>query len=275
LTWLAEPGTIEMGERSSHVEGSDVVRCAAHALAAGPDGLCVLCRRARQPVTPTSEPRAGALAAKLLTWSLAVGMVAGAVLVYQMSARGELQPTGSTEAVVAPRPRALTPTPRATPKPGSLPGRSQRSLDELDPGHLLHAPQANRADLPSTDPRPLDAAAREQREDEARDQARRASIQADIRARDLKAARRNVSIAMYSTTWCPSCVKARTYMRERGIGFVDYDVDHDERAQQRAHRLNPKNSIPTIDIDGQVMVGFSADSLEASIQRSAEKRASR
>jgi glutaredoxin len=64
-------------------------------------------------------------------------------------------------------------------------------------------------------------------------------------------------------------------MREKSIAFVDYDIDHDERAAQRAHRLNPKHSVPTIDIDGEVMVGFSPESLECQLDRSAKKRAAR
>ena len=38
--------------------GSEPQRCVAHGLAAGPDGLCVLCRREQQAVS-SSEPRFG------------------------------------------------------------------------------------------------------------------------------------------------------------------------------------------------------------------------
>jgi glutaredoxin 3 len=253
------------------LEGVHVVRCGPHQLAAGPDGLCVLCRRAAQPVTPRSEPRAGQLVAKLLTWLLAVGMVTAGVFVYRLASATEGRPTGSPETPAASKARGIAPKPEAE----SASGQPTKSLAPLDPEHLLDTPAGKEAELPTADIRRRDEAAREQRESEARDQARRAGIQADMRARDLKAARRNVAIAMYSTTWCPSCTEARDYMRKQGIAFAEYDVDRDERARRRSHRLNPRRSVPTIEVDGDVMVGFSSDSLENSIERAAEKRASR
>jgi glutaredoxin 3 len=250
------------------LEETAAVRCAPHALAAGPDGLCVLCRRADRPVTPPSEPPSGRFAARFLTWLLAVGMVASGAFVYRLADATDLARTTSPRAPLVSSPRGLGPPP----KPASA-GPSPKSLDELDPAHLLDTPLPKRAELPVTDPRPPDAAAREQQESDTRDRARRAAIQADMRARDLKAARRNVSVTMYSTTWCPACTAARSYMQEQGIAFAEHDIDRDERARQRAHRINPKRSVPTIDIDGDVIVGFSAGSLEDSIQRSAGKRA--
>jgi hypothetical protein len=37
-------------------------------------------------------------------------------------------------------------------------------------------------------------------------------------------------------------------------------------------RLNPRKSIPTFQIDGTVLVGFSAGSVESAIRRAAEAR---
>jgi glutaredoxin len=94
-------------------------------------------------------------------------------------------------------------------------------------------------------------------------------------AQKAKAARRQVSIVMYSTSWCPSCTKAREYMNAQGIAFTEHDVDKSESAKLIMHRLNPKHSIPTIDIDGAVLVGFSDKAIEDAIDDAAEKRAAR
>jgi glutaredoxin len=88
----------------------------------------------------------------------------------------------------------------------------------------------------------------------------------------LMAARRNVDITMYSTSWCGVCARARRYMSAQNIPFTELDVEHDASAHARAAILNPRGSVPTIAIDNEVLVGFSAGSLEDGIDRAARKR---
>jgi glutaredoxin len=77
---------------------------------------------------------------------------------------------------------------------------------------------------------------------------------------------------MYSTSWCGVCTTARSYMREHDISFVDHDIDEDTDAKARAHALNPRNSVPVIDVGGDVMIGFSPRGLEAKLDQAARKR---
>ena len=111
------------------------------------------------------------------------------------------------------------------------------------------------------------------REELERDKKRHEMVQKDLDALALKSARRNVSITMYSTSWCGSCIKARSYMQAHGIAFTELDVDRDATAKARARGLNPRGSVPTIAIDSEVLVGFSPESLEQRITRAAKKRA--
>lgn len=102
----------------------------------------------------------------------------------------------------------------------------------------------------------------------------REAVQADSTRRTDEpcAARRNVSIVMYSTSWCGACVQARQYMREQTLSFTDHDVEQDADARARAHVLNPRRSVPVLDVEGNVTVGFSAPAFEASLDRAARKR---
>lgn len=119
----------------------------------------------------------------------------------------------------------------------------------------------------------LDAGAQSARTDqEAQDRRRHAAVQAELDAQALAAARRNVSIEMYSTSWCGVCTVARSYMREHGIAFVDHDIDQDADAMARAHALNPHHSVPVLDVGGEVMIGFSGETLEATLDHAARKR---
>jgi glutaredoxin len=110
-------------------------------------------------------------------------------------------------------------------------------------------------------------------EEAERDRKRSAMIEADRERRKLMRARDGVLVVMYSTSWCPACKAAREYMTSKQIPYVDNDVDQSESARAILKRLNPRGSIPTIDVDGEVMVGFSAERIEAMLQRAAQKRA--
>ncbi len=115
-------------------------------------------------------------------------------------------------------------------------------------------------------------AAEQKLAEEMRDQQRRQQIQQDLEQTALTAARRNVRITMYSTTWCPSCTKARAYMEAQAIPFTEHDVDRDSSARTRQKQLNPKGSVPTISIDDELLIGFGPEALEYRIAKAARKR---
>jgi len=95
------------------------------------------------------------------------------------------------------------------------------------------------------------------------------------RARELANARELVDVTVYYTSWCPACRAARGYLSERGIRFTEHDVEKDSRASSRQKLLNPRGSIPTIDIEGQVLVGFSPSKIERAIDHAARQRLAR
>lgn len=88
----------------------------------------------------------------------------------------------------------------------------------------------------------------------------------------LAQARRRVSVTIYTTDWCPHCTRAKAYMQQAGIRYVERDVESSETYRSRRDRLNPRRSVPTFDVDGEVLVGFSPRSLEGAIDRVAARR---
>jgi glutaredoxin len=83
-----------------------------------------------------------------------------------------------------------------------------------------------------------------------------------------------VEVVMYSTSWCGYCRAARAWLKSQGITYVDHDVEREPAAQQRHAQLNPRGGVPVFEVDGQVVHGFDAITLERAIKRAAEKRAS-
>lgn len=88
----------------------------------------------------------------------------------------------------------------------------------------------------------------------------------------LKTARRSVNVVMYTTTWCPQCKRAKAWMRENDVYFTEHDIEASESAMRACRKLNPSASIPTIDIDGEAFVGFSAEGLRYAMDKAASRR---
>jgi glutaredoxin len=64
-------------------------------------------------------------------------------------------------------------------------------------------------------------------------------------------------IVVYTASWCSVCRRAKAWMDTKGVSYDEHDIDSSAVDAQTLLRLNPRRSIPTFDVDGNVMVGFS------------------
>ncbi len=70
-------------------------------------------------------------------------------------------------------------------------------------------------------------------------------------------------VAMYCTPWCPECRKARAYLREKGIDYVEIDVSRDREAAKRLRGWTGGfETTPTFNIRGEVIINFDRERLE-------------
>jgi glutaredoxin len=81
------------------------------------------------------------------------------------------------------------------------------------------------------------------------------------------AGKRAVSVALYGATWCRYCRMAKAWLREHDVPFVEHDIDAEPSAREALRRLNPRGSVPTIDVEGEVLIGFSDVALQQAIDR--------
>jgi len=65
------------------------------------------------------------------------------------------------------------------------------------------------------------------------------------------------SVELYATSWCGYCQMARTFFRERGIKFTEYDIEKDARAAYRKKQLDTGRGVPFAIINGQQISGYS------------------
>jgi glutaredoxin len=222
--------------------GATRAQCAEHGLAAGPDGRCVLCRRAQRTGSSRLYERLafGALGV------LALG-VAGAAL----EKRTRPSPVVAPVVEVAPDEAPETPRPEAH----AVPRRTSVSAPP--------APVLPRSSVPA-------AAVSTQVDDGA---VRRAEDRE--RRQEIEEAMRHVSIRVYTTQWCPRCTEAKAWLAANRYTFTELDVESSDSNRREQRALNPKGSVPTIDVEGDVLVGFGAASLQGAIRRAAERRVQR
>jgi glutaredoxin len=75
------------------------------------------------------------------------------------------------------------------------------------------------------------------------------------------------TLTMYSAKWCGPCKRAKTWLAEKNIPYVDRDVDASVENKRAHQALNPRGSLPTFDVKGQVLVGWNQGSLEQALAR--------
>jgi glutaredoxin 3 len=63
-------------------------------------------------------------------------------------------------------------------------------------------------------------------------------------------------IQMYTTKWCGYCVRAKTLLEGKGIGYEEILLDEDPTFRQTLHELTGGWTLPQIVIDGEPIGGF-------------------
>jgi len=64
------------------------------------------------------------------------------------------------------------------------------------------------------------------------------------------------SVEIYTTPWCPYCVKAKGLLKKLGQSFVEYDIEgSSERAAEMDRRTEGAQTVPQIFIDGRHVGG--------------------
>lgn len=69
-------------------------------------------------------------------------------------------------------------------------------------------------------------------------------------------------VVMYCTPWCPDCRKARVWLKERGVDFVEVDISVNLNAARKVRSWGQGYQItPTFDVNGQIVLDFDQQKL--------------
>lgn len=78
-------------------------------------------------------------------------------------------------------------------------------------------------------------------------------------------------VTIYGASWCSACHQAAAWLRSQNIPFIEHDIETEPAAAQdlyaRARQQGvPTGSIPIIDVNGRLMVGFNPQMLQQAIR---------
>ena len=75
----------------------------------------------------------------------------------------------------------------------------------------------------------------------------------------------NKKVTVYSTPTCPYCIKAKQFLKEHSIEFEDVNVSLDQEKAQEMVSKSGQMGVPTLDIDGEIIVGFDKDAISRAL----------
>ncbi|MGL5149196.1 MAG: glutaredoxin domain-containing protein [Clostridium sp.] len=74
-------------------------------------------------------------------------------------------------------------------------------------------------------------------------------------------------IKIYSTSWCPGCVKVKKYLSQQGIEFNEINVADKHEDREEVFKVSGQRTVPVIDINGKVIVGFDKKAIDIELNK--------
>ncbi len=72
-------------------------------------------------------------------------------------------------------------------------------------------------------------------------------------------------ITIYSTPTCHFCHLTKDFLKEKGIGFTDYDVAHDLTKRQEMIQKSGQMGVPVIFVGDEMIIGFDKERLVSTL----------
>ncbi len=71
------------------------------------------------------------------------------------------------------------------------------------------------------------------------------------------------TIKIYTTPTCAFCKQAKEYFKSKNLEYTEYDVSKDTDKQKEMIDKTGQFSVPVIDIDGKIVIGFDKSKVES------------
>ena len=74
-------------------------------------------------------------------------------------------------------------------------------------------------------------------------------------------------IKIYSTSWCPACVKAKKYLGLKGLAFSEINVADAHEDREEVFKVSGQRTVPVLDINVEIIVGFDKSAIDKAINK--------
>ena len=74
-----------------------------------------------------------------------------------------------------------------------------------------------------------------------------------------------MSIIIYSTPTCGHCRHAKEFFKEKGLAYEEIDVARDRVKAQEMIDKTGQLSVPVIEINGKILIGFNPLEIEVAL----------
>jgi glutaredoxin len=74
--------------------------------------------------------------------------------------------------------------------------------------------------------------------------------------------RTDPEVVVYTTTWCGWCRKTLAFLDERGVRYVNKDIEANDWNREELIEKTGRTSIPVVEINGEIIRGYNADRME-------------
>ncbi len=64
------------------------------------------------------------------------------------------------------------------------------------------------------------------------------------------------NIEIYTKSWCPYCEGAKSFLQQKGLPYVEFDVTSDPALEAEMRHRSNRRSVPQIFVDGHLLGGF-------------------
>ena len=61
---------------------------------------------------------------------------------------------------------------------------------------------------------------------------------------------------MYTTEWCPYCVRAKAYLEKKGLAFEEINLEDDPNFREKIQALTGGCTVPQIVVNGTPIGGY-------------------
>jgi glutaredoxin-like YruB-family protein len=74
-------------------------------------------------------------------------------------------------------------------------------------------------------------------------------------------------VMVYSTPTCPNCTMARSFLDSHDVPYQSFNVAEDKAALEEMIRKSGGMSVPVIEVDGEIVIGFDQVALREKLGR--------